>query len=283
MRAVFEAHGEILTVPAEKGDIRNLTNTPGVMERTPAWSPDGQSIAYFSDESGEYALHIKSQTGEGETSEDPAGRQIGILFRSAMVARQQAHRLQRQSAEFLGRGGGAGKLTKVDTDYISHTKLDRDFAWSADSKWIAFASLCPTACTRFRPVFARERQEHAGDRRDERRPPPGVRPRRPVSLFHRQHQLRAHHQRLDMTSDEHDVTSSVYLAVLANNVGVAAGAGERRGEAPAKRPRRKDATGGGGGAGGAAERASQTGAHRFRRDGAAHRGAACSRRAITAT
>ena len=51
-RAVFEAHGEVLTVPAEKGDVRNLTNTPGVAERDPSWSPDGKSIAYFSDESG---------------------------------------------------------------------------------------------------------------------------------------------------------------------------------------------------------------------------------------
>src|SRR5271170_7253746 len=58
-RAVFEARGEILTVPAEKGDIRNLTRPPGVAERDPAWSPDGKSIAYFSDESGEYALHLR--------------------------------------------------------------------------------------------------------------------------------------------------------------------------------------------------------------------------------
>ena len=49
LRAVFEAHGEILTVPAKKGPTRDITNTPGVMERSPAWSPDGQSIAYFSD------------------------------------------------------------------------------------------------------------------------------------------------------------------------------------------------------------------------------------------
>jgi tricorn protease len=65
-RAVFEARGEILTVPAEKGDIRNITNTPGADERSPAWSPEGDRIAYFSDESGEYALYIKNQNGLGE-------------------------------------------------------------------------------------------------------------------------------------------------------------------------------------------------------------------------
>jgi tricorn protease len=52
-RALFEARGEIVTVPAEKGDTRNLTETPGVMERDPAWSPDGAWIAYFSDAQGE--------------------------------------------------------------------------------------------------------------------------------------------------------------------------------------------------------------------------------------
>jgi hypothetical protein len=61
-RAVFEARGEIITVPAEKGDARNLTNTTAVMERDPAWSPDGKTIAYFSDESGEYALHLRRRT-----------------------------------------------------------------------------------------------------------------------------------------------------------------------------------------------------------------------------
>src|SRR6516225_8243166 len=45
-RAVFEARGEILTVPVEHGDIRNLTNSQGVAERDPSWSPDGKWIAY---------------------------------------------------------------------------------------------------------------------------------------------------------------------------------------------------------------------------------------------
>ncbi len=46
VRAVFEAHGDILTVPAEKGDNPQSHRVlPGANERFPAWSPDGQSIA----------------------------------------------------------------------------------------------------------------------------------------------------------------------------------------------------------------------------------------------
>ncbi len=62
-RAVFEAHGDIFTVPAEKGDVRNLTNTSTSAEREPAWSPDGKKVAYFSDATGEYKLYLKDQDG----------------------------------------------------------------------------------------------------------------------------------------------------------------------------------------------------------------------------
>src|SRR5919107_5196667 len=79
-RAVFEARGEILSVPAEKGDARNLTNTSGVMERDPSWSPDGRWIAYFSDESGEYALHLRSQTGMGEVKKIALGNPPSFFY-----------------------------------------------------------------------------------------------------------------------------------------------------------------------------------------------------------
>ena len=94
VRAVFEAHGEILSAPAENGDIRNLSNSPGSMDRAPAWSPDGKSIAYFSDESGEYALHVRSQNG-GEPKKIPLAGNFRLLLRPAMVARQQTPRLHR--------------------------------------------------------------------------------------------------------------------------------------------------------------------------------------------
>jgi tricorn protease len=63
-RAVFEARGEIFSVPAENGVIRNLTESSGVAERYPAWSPDGRSVAYFSDRSGEYELTLRPADGK---------------------------------------------------------------------------------------------------------------------------------------------------------------------------------------------------------------------------
>jgi tricorn protease len=62
-RAVVEARGEIFTIPAEYGDVRDITNTSGAAERNPVWSPDGKSIAYFSDQSGEFQLVIRDQDG----------------------------------------------------------------------------------------------------------------------------------------------------------------------------------------------------------------------------
>ena len=60
-RALIEARGEVFTVPAEKGDVRNLTRSPGAADHAPVWSPDGKKVAWFSDASGEYRLLIGSQ------------------------------------------------------------------------------------------------------------------------------------------------------------------------------------------------------------------------------
>ncbi len=65
-RAVFEGHGEILTVPADKGAFRNITRSPAVADRTPSWSPDGKWIAWFSDAPGEYQLFLRDQSGLGD-------------------------------------------------------------------------------------------------------------------------------------------------------------------------------------------------------------------------
>src|SRR5262249_60719497 len=66
VRAAFEARGDIFTVPAEKGDYRNLTQSSGAHERNPVWSPDGSQLAWFSDASGEYQLMCSDPTGRTE-------------------------------------------------------------------------------------------------------------------------------------------------------------------------------------------------------------------------
>ena len=103
LRAVIEAHGEILTVPVKHGPTRNITNTPGVMERSPAWSPDGQSIAYFSDESGLYALHVVSQTG-GSLEEICTLKRAYLLLRSKMVSEFETDCFSRQSPQHVPAG-----------------------------------------------------------------------------------------------------------------------------------------------------------------------------------
>jgi tricorn protease len=65
-RIVLDYRGDIVTLPAQKGDLFNLTNSPGVHENQPSWSPNSKFIAYFSDASGEYELHIKNQEGGTE-------------------------------------------------------------------------------------------------------------------------------------------------------------------------------------------------------------------------
>jgi len=135
-RAVFEARGDIVTVPAEKGDVRNLTNTTAVMERDPAWSPDGKTIAYFSDESGEYALHLSPQNGMGEVKKTSLGQ--GFYFSprwspdSARIAYLDSH-LALWYVDIA-----AQKPVKVDKDrYWGVAALIP--SWSPDSKWLAYS------------------------------------------------------------------------------------------------------------------------------------------------
>lgn len=138
-RAVFEAHGEILTVPAEHGDVRNLTNTPGVAERDPAWSPDGRWIAYFSDESGEYSLHLSEQNGVGQVKKFDLGNPPSFYY-SPMWSpdgKKIAYIDKRLNLWCLDIATGVRVL--VDTNpYDGGPGTGFDPDWSPDSRWIAY-------------------------------------------------------------------------------------------------------------------------------------------------
>jgi len=216
MRAVMEAHGEILTAPVEHGDIRNLTNTPGVMERSPAWSPDGKTIAYFSDESGEYALHIKAQSGEGETKKITLAGKSAYYFDPKWSPDSKHIAFTDNQLNLWDVEIGSGKLTKVDTDYWY--ELNRDFAWSADSKWITFVRSLPN---RFHAVFVYSldsgKSTQLTDGLSDSRHPVFDRDGQYL-YFTASTNYGPTTSGLDMTSDEHEVTSSIYMIVLPNNI-----------------------------------------------------------------
>jgi tricorn protease len=140
LRAVFEAHGEILTVPVKKGPTRDITNTPGVMERSPAWSPDGQSIAYFSDESGLYAMHVASQTGAGAVKKFPLAKDAAYYFDPVWSPDSKLLAFRDNHLRLWILDTTNGKLAHIgEDDYYQTDK--RDIAWSPDSKWLAYSQI----------------------------------------------------------------------------------------------------------------------------------------------
>ncbi|HXG70604.1 MAG TPA: PDZ domain-containing protein, partial [Gemmatimonadaceae bacterium] len=137
-RAAFGFRGEIVTVPGEKGDVRNLTNTPAGHDRFPAWSPDGRSIAWFSDASGEYQLHIGSQDGKGTLRTLRVG---GEGYYQAPVWSPDSQKIayfdNSLSVHWLDVTSGVSK--KVASQPIYSPVIIISYAWSPDSKWLAYA------------------------------------------------------------------------------------------------------------------------------------------------
>src|ERR1700727_2175451 len=140
-RAVFEAHGEIITVPAEKGNARNLTNSPAVADRSPAWSPDGKSIAYFSDASGEYALQIQNQAGPEKARVIGLGNPGSYFFGPAWSpdAKKLTYTDKRLNLWYVDLNNPAP--VKIDTDtYFAFGGMIHS-SWSPDSRWIAYTKV----------------------------------------------------------------------------------------------------------------------------------------------
>lgn len=144
-RVLIEARGELLTIPAAQGEMQNLTNTPGVRERFPAPSPDGKRVAYFSDESGECALHVRNSDGAAAVRKIDLGQPPGFYFSPVWSpdSTKIAYRDHRLS------------LWYVDVDKGNPVRIDADTyqdgfwvrieapppAWSPDSRWLSYTKM----------------------------------------------------------------------------------------------------------------------------------------------
>jgi tricorn protease len=133
-RAVFEARGDIFTLPAEHGSPRNITVSPGVHEQNPVWSPDGKWIAYLSDKSGEFEVYIRPQMGGDEIRVTTDGK----VYRYGPKWSPDSKKLLFWDKSL--------RLFYVDIDQKKSIEVDHDDrqqigdgAWSPDSRWITYS------------------------------------------------------------------------------------------------------------------------------------------------
>jgi tricorn protease len=218
VRAVFEAWGEIFTVPTDKGDIRNLTHSPAVADRDPAWSPDGRSIAYFSDESGEYELCIRDQNGMGEVRHINLGNPPSFFYTPTWSpdSKKIAYSDKRLNLWYVDLDNPKPKL--IDQDYFGGfgpSLFSQN--WSPDNKWIAYTRQLPSgqhAVFVYSVEQAKSTQITDGmsDALN-----PIFDKNGKYLYFTASTDVALSTAGLDMTSDEHRISRSVYVAVLSKD------------------------------------------------------------------
>jgi tricorn protease len=137
-RALFEARGDIFTVPALNGDVHNITHSPGAADRSPSWSPDGQKIAWFSDMSGEYKLMISDQ--DGLTSPKEISIDKPTFFYNLSWSPDSRNLAFTNSArQILLANLEKQTIQCLDTDLMASPERTMIPVWSPDSKWIAYS------------------------------------------------------------------------------------------------------------------------------------------------
>ena len=149
VRAAFEARGDIFTVPATKGDYRNLTATSGAHERDPAWSPDGTQLSWQSDASGEYQLMLSEPSGL--TAPRVVSLPSNAYFSDTVWSPDSEQiAVQDNHGNLYTIDVKSGTSAKIDTDENVDPTRSFDVAWSPDSKWLTYSK---TLKSRLRAIF----------------------------------------------------------------------------------------------------------------------------------
>jgi tricorn protease len=134
-RVVFSARGNTFTVPAKDGNTRNLTGKTGVHERWPRWSPDGKWIAYLSDATGEYELYIRPQDGRGEPVQLTQGSET-FYFAPAWSPDSKSIAFGDRKLNLYYVDIASKRVHTVDSSEYWEI---RQYTWSPDGRWIAYA------------------------------------------------------------------------------------------------------------------------------------------------
>ncbi len=138
---VLAARGDVFRVPTGAGPAENLSGTPGTREIYPALSPDGKTVAFFSDKSGDYQLYTQPAAGGDWT---PVTTTLDrTVYKLAWSPDGKKILFGNKDYALFWVDVAAKKLVKVDSS--NQMKNDEftweiaDYAWSPDSKWIAYS------------------------------------------------------------------------------------------------------------------------------------------------
>ncbi|NTS39799.1 PD40 domain-containing protein [Flavisolibacter sp. BT320] len=139
-RVLVAARGNIFSVPAENGFVKDLTHTSGAAERYPAWSPDGRQIAYWSDKGGEYELYVMQPDVEGSerklTSYGPGFRYNPYWSPDSKKIAFIDKAMKIQVVDVA-----SGQTTQVDRGLrLMHGQLNGfTVRWSPDSRYLTYS------------------------------------------------------------------------------------------------------------------------------------------------
>jgi len=134
-RAVLVARGEVFTVPIEKGPTRNLTRSSGANDRAAKWSPDGKSIAYISDASGEDEIWIIDQAGKGESKRVSSGHEAQLRNPLWSPDSNRIAFSDKDGKLFVVTVADGAEVEVADDSYGQMF----DYEWSPDSGHLAFS------------------------------------------------------------------------------------------------------------------------------------------------
>ena len=148
-RAIFEYRGEIFTIPKENGTWRNLTNSPGIADRSPIWSPKGDKVAWFSDKNGEYEMVLADQ--DGKNQEYISLPNPTFYYRPDWSPDGKHIAYTDTDFNIWVINLASKKAVKVDTDRYAHPNRSMNPQWSPDSDWIAYAKQNDS---HFKSIFA---------------------------------------------------------------------------------------------------------------------------------